>query len=118
MAGYRPDEDVRALYDSATALVFPSLGEGFGLPLIEAMARGLPAAVSGVSALPEIGGDAALYFDPENAAEIAASISSLLGDESLRGRLREAGRRRAADFDWAKTAEQTLAFYRQITGPA
>jgi glycosyltransferase involved in cell wall biosynthesis len=118
LAGYRPDEDVRALYGTATALVFPSLGEGFGLPLIEAMACGLPAAVSGVSALPEIGGEAAVYFDPANAAEMAAVISSLLDDGSLRSRLREAGRRRAADFDWAKTAEQTLAFYRQVVGRA
>ncbi len=118
MAGYRPDEDVRALYGTATALVFPSLGEGFGLPLIEAMACGLPAAVSGVSALPEIGGGAALYFDPTNAAEMAGAISSLLDDESLRSRLREAGRRRAADFDWAKTAAETLAFYRQVAGRA
>ncbi|MDD8027459.1 MAG: glycosyltransferase family 1 protein [Acidobacteriota bacterium] len=116
MAGYRSDEDVRALYDAATALVFPSLGEGFGLPLLEAMACGLPAAVSGVSALPEIGGGAALYFDPTDAEAMAAAIQTLLDDEGLRRDLRGKGLRRAADFTWTKTAAGTLDFYRQVAG--
>jgi glycosyltransferase involved in cell wall biosynthesis len=118
LAGYRPDEDVRALYDAATALVFPSLAEGFGLPLLEAMACGLPAAVSGVSALPEIGGEAALYFDPTDAAGLAAAIVRLLDDENLRRDLGEKGRRRARGFNWAKTAGETLAFYRSVVGRA
>jgi alpha-1,3-rhamnosyl/mannosyltransferase len=118
LAGYRPDEDIRALYGAATALVFPSLAEGFGLPLLEAMACGLPAAVSGVSALPEVGGDAALYFDPADAAAMAAAIASLLDDESLRQSLRAKGLRRAAGFDWAVTARLTLDFYRRIAGSA
>jgi len=118
LAGYRSDEDIRALYGAATALVFPSLAEGFGLPLLEAMACGLPAAVSGVSALPEVGGDAALYFDPADAAAMAAAIASLLDDESLRLSLRAKGLRRAAGFDWAVTARLTLDFYRRIAGSA
>jgi alpha-1,3-rhamnosyl/mannosyltransferase len=116
LAGYRPDEDVRALYASATVLVFPSLGEGFGLPLLEAMACGLPAAVSGVSALPEIGGDAALYFDPQDAGAMAGAIVRLLRDDGLRRDLRDKGQRRSQDFEWTKTAAATLAFYRLIVG--
>jgi glycosyltransferase involved in cell wall biosynthesis len=118
LAGYRSDEDVRALYDAATVLALPSLGEGFGLPLVEAMACGLPTAVSGVSALPEIGGDAAMYFDPADASAMAAVIARLFDDEGLRADLGQKGIRRAKDFDWAKTAEQTLAFYRQVAGRA
>jgi len=115
-AGYRTDEDVRALYGAATALVFPSFAEGFGLPLLEAMACGLPAAVSGCSALPEIGRDAAAYFDPSNAEEMAAVIGSLLRDQSRRREMAEKGLRRAADFDWGKTATETLEFYRAVVG--
>ncbi|MGD0783199.1 MAG: glycosyltransferase family 1 protein [Candidatus Aminicenantales bacterium] len=115
-AGYRADEDVRALYGAATALVFPSFAEGFGLPLLEAMACGLPAAVSGCSALPEIGRDAAAYFDPSDAGEMAAVIGMLLGDEEKRREMSEKGRRRAADFEWRKTAAETLEFYRMVVG--
>jgi len=116
LAGYRPDEDVRALYASASALVFPSLAEGFGLPLIEAMACGLPAAVSAVSALPEIGGAAVLYFDPSNAEAMAAAMERILRDDNLRAELRREGRERARLFDWARTAEATLDLYRGIVG--
>jgi glycosyltransferase involved in cell wall biosynthesis len=115
-AGYRTDEDVRALYGAATALVFPSFAEGFGLPLLEAMACGLPAAVSGCSALPEIGRDAAAYFNPSDAEEMAAVIDSLLRDEAKRREMAEKGRRRAAEFDWGKTAAETLEFYRAVAG--
>jgi glycosyltransferase involved in cell wall biosynthesis len=115
-AGYRPDADVRALYDAAALLVFPSFAEGFGLPLLEAMACGLPAAVSGVSALPEIGGDAAVYFDPGDPEAIAAGIVRILRDEALRRTLRDRGRRRAQEFDWRKTAASTLEFYKEVAG--
>ena len=79
--GYLPEPDVRDLYRAAAALVFPSFCEGFGFPLLEAMAGGLPVAASGVSALPEIGGDAALYFDPEDADDMAEKIIAVLKDE-------------------------------------
>lgn len=116
LAGYRPDEDIRALYAAASALIFPSLAEGFGLPLLEAMACGLPAAVSGVSALPEVAGDAALYFDPADAAGMAGAAASLLDDEDLRSSLRAKGLRRARAFAWSETARLTLDFYRRVAG--
>ncbi len=113
-AGYRPDEDVRALYAAASVLVVPSFAEGFGLPLLEAMACGLPAAVSGCSALPEIGRDAAAYFDPADHDQMAAVIGGLLRDEAKRAEMREKGRQRARDFEWKKTAAATLEFYRTV----
>jgi glycosyltransferase involved in cell wall biosynthesis len=116
--GYLSDIEIRALYGTATALVFPSYGEGFGLPLLEAMACGLPAAASGVSALPEIGGDAAVYFDPADPEDIARAVLRLLEDETLRADLRLRGPRRAGLFRWRKTAETTLDFYQATVGRA
>lgn len=114
LLGYLPDPDIRDLYHAASALVFPSYCEGFGLPLLEAMACGLPVAASGVSALPEIGGEAAVYFDPENVEDMAAKIILILGDARLRASLQAKGRERAKAFTWQKTARETLSFYRQI----
>lgn len=114
--GYLTDIEIRALYGAASALVFPSLGEGFGLPLLEAMACGLPAAVSGVSALPEIGGDAAAYFRPDDPEDIARTVQELLDDEPRREDLIRHGRERAGRFRWRKTAEATLDFYRTTAG--
>jgi len=115
-AGYRADEDVRALYAAAAVLIVPSFAEGFGLPLLEAMACGLPAAVSGCSALPEVGRDAAVYFDPADHDQMAAVIGGLLRDEAKRQEMREKGRQRARDFEWKKTAAATLDFYRTVVG--
>ncbi len=112
-AGYLSDIEIRALYRAATGLVFPSHAEGFGLPLLEAMACGLPAAVSGVSALPEIGGDAALYFQPEDPEDIARTVLRLMEDDPLRDTLRVRGVRRAELFRWRRTAETTLDFYQK-----
>ena len=92
--------------------MFPSLLEGFGLPVLEAMARGLPVACSGNGALGEVAGDAALLFDPRSEASIAAAVERLLGDPVEAERLRAAGRERAAKFTWAATAAATLAAYR------
>jgi alpha-1,3-rhamnosyl/mannosyltransferase len=116
LPGYLPESEVGALYRAASGFVFPSTCEGFGLPLLEAMASGLPAAVSGVSALPEVGGDAALYFRPEDPEDMAAKIVRLLSDGDLRTALRARGRERAAAFTWEKTAAETLAFYRTVLG--
>lgn len=116
LPGYLPEPEVATLYRAASAFVFPSYCEGFGLPLLEAMACGLPAAVSDVSALPEVGGDAALYFRPEDPEDIAAKIIRLLSDEDLRAALRARGRERARAFTWEKTAAETLAFYGTVLG--
>jgi glycosyltransferase involved in cell wall biosynthesis len=111
--GFVSRDELDALYAEATCFVFPSLYEGFGLPVLEAMARGVPVATSGRAALAEVAGDAALLFDPEDPDAIAAAISRLLEDPALAERLRERGRRQAAGFSWAATAEATVASYRR-----
>lgn len=116
--GYRAGRELRALYHMAALLVVPSFVEGFGLPLVEAMACGLPAAVSAAGALPEVGGDAAAYFDPRDPEAMAAAIRGLLEDETARARLSGIGRARAAEFDWTRTAADTLALYGEIAGRA
>lgn len=118
LTGGVPEDEVAPLYRMARAYVFPSLFEGFGLTQIEAMASGLPSALSRASVMPEIAGDAAVYFDPENTDEIAAAINKVLSDESLRQRLRAAGLRRARDFSWAETARRTMAVLRAAAGAA
>lgn len=109
------EQDLPAFYGAASLFVFPSLYEGFGLPVIEAMACGAPVACSNVSSLPEVVGDCALQFDPHQTASIAEAISRALGDETLRKDLRECGLARAATFSWERTARETLAIYRQVS---
>jgi glycosyltransferase involved in cell wall biosynthesis len=104
-------DELEGLYAAATCLVFPSLYEGFGLPVLEAMARGVPVATSGRASLAEVAGDAALLFDPEDVTAIGAAIERLLADAGERARLVAAGRARAARFTWERTAELTLAAY-------
>ena len=111
--GFVAAAELEALYDAATVVVLPSLYEGFGLPVLEAMARGVPVATSGRTSLGEVAGDAALAFDPEDEASIAAAIEAILADEPLRERLRHAGRERAAGFTWERTAELTVDSYRR-----
>jgi glycosyltransferase involved in cell wall biosynthesis len=109
--GWVGQDVLEGLYAAATCLVFPSLYEGFGLPVLEAMARGLPVASSNRSSLPEVAGDAALLFDPEDTRAMAAAIERLLADPAERERLREAGRAQAARFTWRACAEATVASY-------
>jgi glycosyltransferase involved in cell wall biosynthesis len=106
-------DELEALYAVATCLVFPSLYEGFGLPVLEAMARGVPVATSGRAALAEVADDAALLFDPEDVDAIRAAIKRLLSDEGERRRLAELGRRRAEGFTWERTAKLTVESYRR-----
>jgi glycosyltransferase involved in cell wall biosynthesis len=111
MPEWLPATDLEGLYRVAAGVVFPSLYEGFGLPVLEAMARGVPVACSNRSSLPEVAGDAALLFDPEDVEAIRTALEQLLRDASLASRLREAGRARAATFTWRRTAELTAASY-------
>ncbi len=114
LTGYVLDEDLPALYSAATAFVFPSLYEGFGLPPLEAMACGTPVACSNASSLPEVVGDAALTFEPTDEAAIAAALRRLSGDVDLRAELQAAGLRRAAEFSWERAARETLELYEQV----
>jgi glycosyltransferase involved in cell wall biosynthesis len=109
--GWVPQEELEGLYAAATCLVFPSLYEGFGLPVLEAMARGLPVASSNRSSLPEVAGDAALLFDPADVGAMRAAIERLLGDPAERERLSRLGREQAARFTWEACARATLATY-------
>lgn len=103
--------DLDALYRGADAFVYPSLYEGFGLPVLEAMARGVPTITSATSSLPEVAGDAALTVDPRSVLHIADSIQRLLTDPPERERLAKAGEARATGFSWRRTAELTLKVY-------
>jgi alpha-1,3-rhamnosyl/mannosyltransferase len=108
------ETDLQALYTAATAFVFPSLYEGFGLPVLEAMACGTPVACSNVSSLPEVAGDAALLFAPGDVPALAETLERLIEDHTLRAGLRQRGLARAAQFTWAQTAAATLGAYRKL----
>jgi glycosyltransferase involved in cell wall biosynthesis len=114
MAGYLDEEDVRHAYRLANAFVLPSLCEGFGLPLIEAMASGLPVAASQTSSIPEVCRDAAVYFHPESPESMAEKVVSVIEDGELRKRLIARGKERARDFSWDKAAAETLQFYERL----
>lgn len=116
MLGYVPEEDLKNLYRLASVLAFPSFCEGFGLPLLEAMVSGLPVVTSQTSALTEIAQDTAIYFDPEDPGEIADKILLALKDKKLSHNLIEKGKRRVLDFDWKKTAAETLSYYHEVVG--
>ncbi|MGQ0645832.1 MAG: glycosyltransferase family 4 protein [Elusimicrobiota bacterium] len=109
--GHVGPDDLRALYGGASALVYPSLYEGFGLPPLEAMACGAPAIVSNSSSLPEVCGDAAVYVDPMDAGDIRRAMLEVARGPDLRRAMRERGLRRAARFSWRETARKTLRVY-------
>ncbi len=112
------DADLAEFYNRAAVFAYPSLYEGFGLPVLEAMACGAPVVSSASSSLPEVGGDAALYADPHDAGEFTAQVARVLHDGALRSRMVEEGLRRARQFSWRRTAEETLAVYQEVCGVA
>jgi glycosyltransferase involved in cell wall biosynthesis len=114
--GFVEDDDLPDLYRGALLFVYPSLYEGFGLPVLEAMACGTPVITSNCTSLPEVAGDAALLVDPTQPELLAAAISSVMNDGALRQALRAKGLARARAFTWDAVAEQTLALYRAIGG--
>jgi len=111
LPGYIADADVPALYSGALALVFPTLHEGFGFPVLEAMRCGIPVITSNTSSLPEVAGDAALLVDPRDTRAIADAIARVIGDETLRADLIARGYQQADTFTWKRAAEQTCPFY-------
>ncbi len=114
--GFISDKRLRWLYEHCEAYVFPSLSEGFGLPGLEAMRHGAPVVSSNATCLPEIYGDAAHYFDPENTQGMADAINEVLTDGQLRKELIKKGRAQADTYSWKRMAEQTLAVYSQVLG--
>jgi glycosyltransferase involved in cell wall biosynthesis len=111
--GYIPYEELPIFYSGATCFIFPSLYEGFGLPILEAMACGCPVVASNSSSIPEIGENAILYFKPENPYEIVKNIFKIIKDEELRKDLKVRGFLRVKNFSWKKTVEKTLEVFKK-----
>jgi glycosyltransferase involved in cell wall biosynthesis len=114
LPGYVPDEDLPAVNAAATVAVLPSLYEGFGLPVLEAMACGTPVVCSDTSSLPELGGDVAHYFDPTSVEAIAATLAEVLTDDALRHEMSRQGVQQAARFCWKRAARETRTLYEQL----
>ena len=112
--GYVPEEDLPVFYCNAKLFVYPSLYEGFGFPILEAMNCGCPVITSNVSSMPEVAGDAALLVDPCNVGEIKSAVQRLLSDAKLRKRLIDKGIRQASRFSWEKTANETIKVYEKV----
>ncbi|OKH25539.1 glycosyl transferase family 1 [Hydrococcus rivularis NIES-593] len=110
--GYIPDEDLSAIYSSATAFVYPSLYEGFGLPPLEAMQCGTPVITSNTSSLPEVVGDAGITIDPKQEDELCDALLKVINDSELRASLSQKGIERVSQFSWARCAEETIKVYR------
>jgi glycosyltransferase involved in cell wall biosynthesis len=114
--GFVPEEDLPYLYNLSDLFVFPSLYEGFGLPLLEAMACGVPVIAANTSCLPEIGGDAAIYFSAKNSLELSDVLEKVIKDKDLRHKIITNGFRRIHQFSWRKMAEKTLQVYETMFG--
>jgi glycosyltransferase involved in cell wall biosynthesis len=110
------EEDLPLFYNLAKGFIFPSLYEGFGLPVLEAMACGTPVVTSNAASLPEVAGEAALLVDPYRVEEITAAMRRVLEEPGLAQELRQKGLARARQFTWEKTAQQTIAVYEKVLG--
>jgi glycosyltransferase involved in cell wall biosynthesis len=114
--GFLPDEDLPGLYDGACLFVYLSFFEGFGLPPLEAMSRGVPVVTSNTTSLPEVVGDAGITVSPRSLDDVVEAMRRVLADADLAGRMRQAGKVRASQFSWDRTARETIAIYRQVAG--
>jgi len=114
MTGYVSDEQKHTLYSNALAFLFPSLCEGFGLPILEAMSYGCPVITSNVSSMPEVAGDAAILIDPYSTEQLAYEMERIISSESLRKELKEKGLEHCKKFSWDKTAEMTEEVYNKL----
>jgi glycosyltransferase involved in cell wall biosynthesis len=114
LPGYVADEDLPAVYGGALAFVFPSYGEGFGLGPLEAMACGTPVVSSNATSLPEVGGEAARYFDPHDVSEMVKVTRTVVSDPELRAEMREKGLVQASQFSWQRAAAETWALYERV----
>jgi len=114
LLGHTDDAQLARLYQAASVFLFPSFEEGFGIPVLEALANGVPVVTSNVSSMPEVGGEVALYVDPHDPADIAHKVVQAAEDVALRETLITKGRARAAEFTWRRTAEATLAVYNEV----
>ena len=108
------DEELQALYKNALCFILPSLYEGFGLPVLEAMQNGCPVITSNISSLPEAGGDAALYVDPQDVNDIADKIQKVISNQKLRDDMMEKGYKQVKKFSWEKTARETLKALEEV----
>jgi len=113
--GHIPDEELVLLYCGASLMVYPSLYEGFGLPILEAMACGCPVICSDTSSMPEVAGDAAIIISPEDEIAMAEAIDHVMEDEGLRQQLIESGHSRASEFSWSTTAQRTMSIFEQVS---
>jgi glycosyltransferase involved in cell wall biosynthesis len=114
LLGHIDDAQLARLYQAASVFLFPSLEEGFGIPVLEAMAGGVPVVTSNVSSMPEVGGEAALYVDPHDPTDIAHKVVQAIENPALRASLVQKGLARAKEFTWRRTAEATLAVYDEV----
>ncbi|MEM9264992.1 MAG: glycosyltransferase family 1 protein [Cyanobacteria bacterium P01_F01_bin.13] len=112
--GYVPDEELNAIYNGAAAFVFPSLYEGFGLPVLEAMQAGVPVISSNATSLPEVAGDAAILIDPKDETDLCRAMLNVLQDRTLRQQLSQKGLVQSQKFSWKKCADKTVEIYREI----
>src|SRR5205823_2035716 len=110
------DEERALLYSAADVLLYPSLYEGFGLPILEAMACGCPVITSNISSMPEVAGNAALYVNPLSIDDIKSKIKMLVGDDSLKKELITKGLDRSKNFSWQKCVDETVQVYQEVLG--